>query len=307
MQIKHLVLAAVLLAPAALSAQTATFTPYGSGCGSRAGNPCLSANWGLTFSGNAGVSANFGILFRTGSTAMVVCGVELFCSRTTGPTNFAVSIWDRQTSGTTTGQPGKSLASAMMPVTSTPQANRAMFSSVLILQANTDYFVVLDNRVGLRLPIMSSGLGTSETHYYNGPPTWSGPHGGLRWNYRILCCGTGPVPKLSNTGVPFINKSFSIDLSSATANAKALWAVGAAQAALDLTPAGAPGCTLLTNPLAVFPVVVDTQGNGAVKLTVPNSTGLIGFTFYNQFGLIDSGANALGLIFSNGGVGKVGT
>lgn len=299
MRNKHLAFAAALVLTANLAAQTATFTPYGTGCGST-GNPCLSANWGQPFSGNVGAAANFGLLFRTSST-LVVCGVELFCSRNAGATTFAVSIWDRASNG----QPGKSLASSTMPVTSTPQANKATFATLVILTANTDYFVVFDNRVGLRLPIMKQG--TAQTHYFNGPPTWSGPHSTLPWNYQILCCGSGPVPKLSNTGLPSINKSFTIDLSNATPNANALWAVGVVQTALDLGPAGASGCTLLTNPLSVLPLTADGQGNAAVKLGVPNDQRLIGISFYNQFAIIDPSANTLGLIFSNGGAGKAGT
>lgn len=301
MRIQQLGLAVALVATATLSAQTATFTAYGTGCGT-CRTSCLSANWGQTFSSSAGASANFAILFNSGSKDLLVCGVELFCARSSGPTTFAVSIWDRNASS---GQPNNSLASGTMPVTATPQANKATFKNkLLILKANTDYFVVLDNRVGLRLPIMSTG--TLQTHYWNGPPSWRGPFTSARWNYRILCLPY-VTPKLSNTGLPSIGKSFSIDLSNAAANAKALWAVGVKQTALDLGPAGAPSCILLTEPLSVLPVNADAMGKAAVPLTVPNDQSLISLSFFNQFAVIDPSTNALGLIFSNGGAGKVGT
>lgn len=301
MQYPYLALAALAtLATTTLPAQSATFTTYGSGCGTGS-NPCIAENWGQPFSGNGGVTRHFAMLFNTSTTPRVVCGVEFVCARTAGPIGVNVSIFDRSTSG----QPGKALATAVMQVTTTPQANKAIFTTPLILTANTDYFVVFDNSVGLRMPIVTSG--NTVTHYWNWPTTWSGPANSARWSFRVLCCGGGPVPTLSNTGLPAIGKSFSIDLKNATANAKVLFAVGAVQTSLPLAPAGAPGCTLYTDPLAVFPLTADGQGNASASLGVPNDRLLIGLGFYSQFAVVDSTANALQLLFSNGGAGKLGT
>lgn len=51
-----------------------------------------------------------------------------------------------------------------------------------------------------------------------------------------------------------------------------------------------------------------TDGSGAVELqfTVPNRMDLVGARFFDQFAVSDPTINTLGLVFSNGGAGKVG-
>ncbi len=188
-----------------------------------------------------------------------------------------------------------------MPVTGTTKANRANINPPLVLAKNTGFFVVFDNRVSLNLPIMKSG--TRNVHYFNGPPNWRGPSTSL-WNYNVLCCGTG-LPVISSTGVPTVGKSFSIDLSKAGPNAKTLWIVGIKRTNIDLGVAGAPNCFLLTDPLGVFAFNADGSGKLSVQNTLPNNSSLVGFVFDTQFAVEDL-VNALGLVFSAGGEGKVG-
>lgn len=295
----------VLLSAASLTAQAGTFTVYGSGCPGSGGTSCLSANWNQTFAGNTGVAANFALPFTTGSTPLVVCGVELICKTLNNTNvNMTVSLYDTSSSGAPGNvvKTGTTPVTGSMPVTGTVKANRVNFP-VTVLAKNTQYFIVFDNRVGLNLPIMSSG--TTNVHWYNGPPTWRGPFTSVRWNYSVICCGAGPVPKISSTGVPTIGKSFSIDLSQAAASAKTLLALGLAKTNTDLTPFGAPGCTLLTNPLAVLGYTSTASGTLSVPLSVPNDQTFLGVQFFSQFAVNDT-VNALQLVFSAGGDGKVG-
>nr|HMQ22819.1 hypothetical protein [Planctomycetota bacterium] len=118
--------------------------------------------------------------------------------------------------------------------------------------------------------------------------------------------GTGAIVALSNTGLPEINSSFSVDVSSAKASTAAVLWLGATQTSISLGTL-APGCSLYTSYDVVLGVVA-TNGSGAGALTigVPNNTTLIGVKFYNQYMVLDAGANTLGLAFSNGGAGKIG-
>jgi len=291
--------AVAVLSSIPLTAQPGTFTVYGSGCPGTGGTSCLSANWTQPFGGGGAALANFALPFNTGSSARVVCGIELIC-KTRNNTNVSVKVWIYDTAST--GAPGKILRASTMPVTPTAKPNRATFQP-LVLAAKTQFFIVINNAAGLNMPIMSSG--TRNIHYWNGPPTWRGPFTSVAWNYSVICCGSGKVPKISNTGVPALGKSFSIDLSQARGGAKTLLAIGLARTNTDLTAFGAPGCRLLTNPLAVLGFTTNGAGTLTFPQNVPNDSTLLGLKFNTQFAVNDQ-VNALQLVFSAGGEGKVG-
>jgi hypothetical protein len=194
-----------------------------------------------------------------------------------------------------------------MPVTGTAMANTATFATPLILVPNTDFFVVLDNSVGLNLPINSSGS-TIGTHYFGGPTVWSGPFSSsLYWAYNLVCCGSGgPVPVISNVGLPRINNQFSVDLANALASSPSLFAIGTTRTAIPLAAAGAPGCTLYTNIALILGQTTSATGTVSTKFSVPNDSRLIGVTLFGQYAINDP-VNGLGLAFSPGGEIKIGT
>jgi hypothetical protein len=291
--------AATILAPHALA--QGTFTVYGQGCAPSGGSSCIAANTTGTFGGNIGAAANFALPVTTGNTASVVCGVELYCALSSGsPVNMNFWIYDATPAGT----PNSIISTTTMPVSTNLQWNRANLTTPLILLPNTTFFIVFDNRVGLRLPIMSSG--TRNVHYWNGPPTWNGPFTSGAWNYQVICCGGGPTPTISSTGVPTVNASYSVDLASAPLSANAFFAVGVTRLNVDLAIMGAPGCSLYTNPLVIFGLTTDSAGASAFKIGVPNDARLIGFTFFTQYAIADATANGAGIVFTAGGENKVG-
>ena len=297
--------AAALLAATVLPAQvTGTYTAFGTGCkgSGSGGSGCINANWNRPFAGNAGASANFAILSNTGNQVRIICGFELFCAtRSTQPATINVWIYDRATSG----QPGKILASSTMLVAGTPSVNKTTFKRPLIIKANTDFFLVLDNRIGLRLPIASTG--TRNVHYWRGPPSWNGPFTSVRWNYNVICCGGGgAIPQLSNRGIPTINKSFDVNLSLARANSAAVLLTGTARISIDLSSAGAPGCTLLTPPIIIISLPTSASGTAKLTFPIPNDRRFIGAKFVQQWAVLDPPTNSLQLVFSNGGEGKIG-
>ncbi len=124
---------------------------------------------------------------------------------------------------------------------------------------------------------------------------------------QLMTPGGGrAIVNLSNNGVPTINRSFSVDVSRAAANAPAALWLGASQLNVPIG-AVAPGCSLLVSLDAIFGVVAtDASGNGSIPIALPNNPSLVGIQFYNQFMVVDAAANTLGLAFSNGGAGKVG-
>ncbi len=63
--------------------------------------------------------------------------------------------------------------------------------------------------------------------------------------------------------------------------------------------------TLVTEPLAVLSLGTSAAGTASLPASVPNNRQLIGVSFLTQFAVLDPN-NALSLVFSNGGEGKVG-
>ena len=147
--------------------------------------------------------------------------------------------------------------------------------------------------------------GARQTHFWLGPPTWGGPWNTQRWVYQVYCLGGSPAPRLSNTGVPTINKTFSIDLSSAKANTNSILAVGLVKTNISLAINGAPGCTLYTGPIILVSGQTDSTGKRSVSIPVPNDTNLVNLQFYVQFVVFDN-VNPLGLLWTQGGDGKIG-
>ena len=74
---------------------------------------------------------------------------------------------------------------------------------------------------------------------------------------------------------------------------------------MDLSPFGATGCKLLCSIDAQVNGTTDASGNFSQTFPVPNNPAIVGFVFFNQFVVADS-YNSWGLVFSNGGKGKVG-
>ncbi|MCA8972570.1 MAG: hypothetical protein KDC95_22475, partial [Planctomycetes bacterium] len=82
--------------------------------------------------------------------------------------------------------------------------------------------------------------------------------------------------------------------------------LGASQLNVSLG-ALAAGCSVYCSYDALLGAVpTNATGSGSLTLPVPNSTGLIGIKFYNQYIVLDAPANTLGLTFTNGGAGKIG-
>jgi hypothetical protein len=289
---------------------SAGYAPFGAGCVGTGSGGCLAANWGQPFAGNTGVLGNFAILSNTGAQPRAICSVDLFCQTVSGqPIQTNVWIYDRSASG----QPGNILGTTTMMVSGSPAANTASFAPpVVIPAANTDFFVVIDNSVGLRLPICTAG--TLETHYFNGPPTWNGPFSSVRWNYQVNCCGGGAIPQLTNTGRPAFNTSFTVNVVKAAPTTVAVLFTGFSNSTwngiplpFDLGQLGAPGCSLLA-PGAVLQVAnTDANGAGSTQVPVPNDASLCGAHAYQQWVILDPTANGLGFVTSNGGDARLGT
>ena len=75
----------------------------------------------------------------------------------------------------------------------------------------------------------------------------------------------------------------------------------------DLGPLGAPGCTILAAP-EILDAAGSSDATGDLRLQLPiaNDFGLVGLEFFHQLIALAPGANAAGIVVSNGGAGVIG-
>jgi hypothetical protein len=131
----------------------------------------------------------------------------------------------------------------------------------------------------------------------------------------VMCLRTtsGRAPVLSNTGVPAIARTFSVDLSGARAQTAAGLILGASKTVwgaftlpLALAPLGAPGCALLASFDVLIGAATDANGAASLPLAIPNAPSLVSVVFHNQWFVVDQNANQLGAAWSNGGTATIG-
>lgn len=76
---------------------------------------------------------------------------------------------------------------------------------------------------------------------------------------------------------------------------------------LPLAPFGMPGCDLLVSPDLTQPIgFTNASGRAWVTLPIPGEPGFLGAAFHLQAAVRNPTANALGLLWTNGGRGVIG-
>ncbi len=146
-------------------------------------------------------------------------------------------------------------------------------------------------------------LGQTWEYYHPTPATYT--------LFDTGCPGSAGTPNLGTAPneLPWLGETFQVNLTSALSLSVAVLATGFTNSTmglpLNLGILGAPLCTLLVDPLITSAIVTDLSGNGSVSRILPSSPTLAGLHFYDQFAVLDAGANALGLAFSQGGDARV--
>jgi hypothetical protein len=303
------ILALSLLTPV-LAAQTASYTTFGSGCG---GSDCFVQNDDLTQTGTTH-NTNIFALPITPSKTSVITGFKLFNKVATGTTpviiNTQIYLAD------SAGKPDNStVVSSKMAVTAKQGWHSTTFAKPIIVKANQTFFI--SHTGGNQVTWSWKSGGTKGIHYWHSPTTtaWNGPFTSVTWAYRVTCAGGGTPPVLSATNTPKLGSSnFSVDLSGAKATTAAGLILGISKTSwgpitlpLSLAGAGAPGCSLLVSFDQMFVLATDASGKASFSFKIPNDKAFNGATFHDQWFALDTTANSLGLVWSNGGTGVIGS
>ncbi len=162
------------------------------------------------------------------------------------------------------------------------------------------------------------GFGSTRTGYYNLDILCLG--GTVPASYTITgqgCAGSnGNTPFLSvgDPEQPVIGTTFSVRCNDLNASMPTIASLGFSQTLdggfqcpLDLTPFGAPGCTVYSDSVVSFVLVVDpVTSSSLISVEIPREPSIEGVVFYEQVYVLDPAANAFGAYMSDALVGVLG-
>ena len=139
-------------------------------------------------------------------------------------------------------------------------------------------------------------------------PAWYTPFGSG-------CAGTAGLPVLASAPLqlPWIGTSVEVRVQPIPPGAPTVMILGSSKSVfaggslpLGLGFLGMTGCSLLVSPDVVVPMA-SREGAATLTLTIPASAALAGSAFHDQALIVDPGANAAGLIVSNGQEAAIGS
>ena len=294
----------------------ASYGTYGAGCKGTAprSSNCFTVNGTCANATTAGTAIQYAIQATAPATGASIVALELLIRSRSGTVNNAT--FDIHLA-TTAGAPAATAARTVTAtVTTSPQWYRFALSTPLNIPAGQKFFILYrDSRV--TYPFCASGANrTLVPYFFRRTPTstWTSVSRGSYWAVRVLCpASNDAVPQLDNVGLPILGRPFSVDLSAAKAASPAVLLLGASKsmwgtAALpfDLTPLGAAGCLVLASGEATISKTVDAMGKASTMLTVPNDASLVGKSVFNQYVVLDSAANSLGVAVTRAGEASIG-
>lgn len=131
---------------------------------------------------------------------------------------------------------------------------------------------------------------------------FSGGCGGRTLSLPTTNAGSGSPQVLESA---YVGMTYAIEGSNLGANGFAFHVVGLAPTAVDLTPLGAPGCTLEVSFVDTLFQFADAAGRATWTVTVPESAALVGTTLHSQAAVLDL-SNQLGITISNRVATKIG-
>lgn len=132
-------------------------------------------------------------------------------------------------------------------------------------------------------------------------------------NYGAVVCfgtpaATGAIPILSNSGLPKIGATYSVDLAQAVENSAALLFLGASNTKwgalnlpFSLAPFGAGGCSIHASGDVIVGAATSAQGTASLPLSVPLDNAFCGLKVYQQYVVVDTKANNLGVVTTQAG------
>jgi len=279
------------------------FEPYGSGC---AGGTCPSFNGaGGTLTGQFTQHEYAFKVINPGTLSLA--GFELF-SRSSGGTQSVSALIYSDVGGAPSSLP---ISGGILNIGPTTGFHPGTFGATVTLTG--DFWIGINHTGGTTaVSELTAGQTTSvyrRAQFVTG--TWGVANGFSRPSYRLTCAVV--VPRIGNSGVATVNRSFAVNLADAPTGALALLALGFSDTALSGgTPLpyplpNAPGCDLFVSWDDWASALTDGSGSASVSLSVPNLTSLVNTNVFHQWLVSDPGANTLGVVVSDAAKTTIGS
>ena len=287
-------------------ANSALFTTYGAGCPGSVSTPVSCPELNPTGGALTLDLRDNEYTYRVNNSGpLTVTGFDIWGASTGGNQTVAARIYN-DVNGVPSAQP---IASTTMTIGATQQFYTATFSAPVNV---TGVFYVGYETIAQNVYVCTLNGGAAGVGFYrdpvNGPAAWTQSGLVTAPSYRVSCSGANSVtPLLGNSGAPQLGGSYAVTLSDEAPNSFAVLASGVSDTtwsggALPAPLPGAPGCSLLVDPLVL---ASRPTGNASVSFSVPNNGALVGTEVFHQWFVLDP-VNAIGLVTSNAGRARVG-
>ncbi|HHI78770.1 MAG TPA: hypothetical protein ENK02_02180 [Planctomycetes bacterium] len=293
-----------------------SYTVFGIGCKGTGTGPkfCASLNPNATGNTTTSWAQNRWFVHQVKANSnLVVTGFDFLCRSLRSAQNVQSVLFLAASNGKPAASPART---GILKVGTTSKFYRTTFSTPITIAAGKVFYIGYKTPANYNFkPEAGAGATLKGTYYWNGP-NWSGPWSHRKFAWKVNCAGgsSGAIPFLSNTGVPTLGQTFKVNLTSARKNTAAVLIFGTSKTKwiglnlpLDLTFLGAKGCFLRASmDLFLVGTAVGSSGSSSITVGIPNLTSLMGVQFHNQYFVVDPPANSFGLVFTNGGTGKIG-
>lgn len=283
--------------------QFAQFEEFGAGCESSVvvpTPPCFVWNTPGTLLPTIGLVET---AYRVASGGpSVVSSFEFYTQSIGGSVNVPVKLFAGGVPGLTP------IATTTMHVTSALGFHIARFTPPVLVPGTFSISLDLSAVSGVRTGEFATGA-FNVVYTKTSPTAWT--VGVQRNAWSVTCAPVYTVPELSNTGLPTLGSTYSLDLAEAPATTFAVLASGLSDSTwagglLPVQLPGAPGCDLLVDPVVLTAHVTSVTGTATSPISVPNTVGLVGADLFHQWVVLDGPANASGLVTSNAGRARIG-
>ena len=304
----------------ALPAQTASFARFGSGCpgSGPGGKVCKSANGSATAIQNLFFSrtTEVAIEVKGGVNSALVTGFEILTKAKISKVTVTGHIYLAGTGGRPLATPA---GSGTVVVDTKLAWYRVNLSKPLLVKPGNTFFLSwTDPKVpfsqNILWPVPTTGAKAVSYHRDGNSGAWTrGPFSVHPWAWRVLCPSSQVTPEITNTGLPVLGKSYSVDLAKARAKTAAVLITGfsnttwgALRLPFSLKAIGGGSCNLLVSYDLPIVAPTGTQGDASLKIGVPNDSRLAGARLHHQWLIVDKAANQLGFAFTRGGTATLG-
>jgi hypothetical protein len=288
-------------------ATLATFSTFGQGCPGSVPEPpvpCPELNGaGGTISQD--LRDNEYTHRVTNSGPLSVLGFDCFAQSTGGTQTVAAYIYPE-----VGGAPSATaLATTTMTIGASAGFYTATFASPVSVNGN---FYVGYETAAQNVYLSNLNSGTGGVAFYrdlvNGPTNWTQSNLVDTPSWRVNCqsSSTGfKEPAMGNTGLPSVGNTFDLTLSDALSSSFAILVSSTSSVSPTPLP-GAPGCNLLVTTSVLSLELTTAAGTAASPISVPNVSGLIGQSFFFQWGVWDPTVNSLKIVTSDAGQATIG-